>query len=96
MATPGTQDYRVVPVFPDDLPVVYSNFVMVTKSPNEYLLNFCYVALTGAPEKGPSGEQPTIPAVAKVQLVLPPGVAEGLLNALEKQKNIPFAEKPKA
>ena len=90
MASAARAQLKVIPVVPDDVPVVYSNMVTVNRSSLEYFLTFCFVQLR--PDLTPAQE--SVPATAKVQVILPPDVAKGLIAALQAQEGMDIAAAP--
>ena len=81
MDGPSPTLVKIVPVIPDNLPVIYSNFAMVNMSAHEYFLTFCLIQPTSQEVEG----QTSIPAEAKLRLIMPHGVVRGLLEAIAAQ-----------
>ena len=85
MDQPEATAMKIVPIMPEGLPVVYSNLVAVNRSQNEYFLTFCLMQ-PGTSQK--ADEAPSIQAIAQIQIVLPPAVADGLIQAMQAQAKV--------
>ena len=94
METSKSVQAKIVPSVPDDLPMVYSNMVTVSRTPHEFFLTFCLIQ----PSPGQSAEGPaTVSAEAQVQVALPHPVAEAMVGIIEAQtKTAPPESKPSA
>jgi hypothetical protein len=74
------KSFRIRPTFEGDFPVIYSNFVVVSRTPNEYVISFCRVDFR------PDESSEEVRAPAQVQIVMPPQVADGFISALQEQQ----------
>jgi hypothetical protein len=81
---PKTGDaVTMVPEYPAQLPIFYSNFASVSHTGTEVSIDFCLLA---QPYNIKSDENlvALVPAVAKV--IIPPAMVSGLISALQSQE----------
>lgn len=66
------------------LHAIYSNFASVTSTPNEMCLDFCLIA----PPHKFDAESSTLAAPVILRVVIPPEMARGLIEALQRQAEL--------
>jgi hypothetical protein len=70
-----TPDYRVA------FSTVYSNFALVSHTGDDLAVDFCLIA----PPYRPHSETKTVPIPVVARVIISPGLAQGLLDALRIQ-----------
>ena len=75
------EGFTLQPNYQAPFSTVYSNFALVSHTGDDLAVDFCLVA----PPYHPHIETKTIPVPVIARVILPPGLAQGLIDALRIQ-----------
>ena len=73
--------FTLQPDYRTPFPTFYTNFALISHTGDDLAIDFCLVA----PPYNVHGETKTIPVPVIVRVITPPGLAEGLVEALRIQ-----------
>jgi hypothetical protein len=77
------------PNYQAPFPTVYSNFALISHTGDDLAVDFCLIA----PPYQAQAETKTVPVPVITRVIVPPGLAQGLINALRIQLDKQTAER---